>query len=348
MKKSFLILFLALALSAISSLSTKAVVVFDASTYAGSLPANMSIVNIEGRDYLQVILNGSSQTLMLDSPVDIPVSIDHYLGYYFRYGCHPDSTNSDYRTYIYLNGSSDTYFMDLYCYETFTTFSYINQTESAFTVSSISFQGIYSPTGEYVSGDTILFNQIRTYEKYHEEPLRIMSPISEKTSSITIDGVGSETDYSSSELLLEYFRSSGWDASAADFSGSFKLTYDWDNLYLFADISDDIAVNYDGSGDVWSYDNVEIYLDMDTTITNQGKYIGDERQLRYNRGYDYYTDPAPRNGVSLENFVQADGSGSWQLEVAIPWLAFLPEGTLHEDIFDSIDINAIGFDIHFA
>jgi hypothetical protein len=41
-------------------------VVFDPATYSGTLPAGMSIVNIGGTNYLQVILNGWSSTLPLD------------------------------------------------------------------------------------------------------------------------------------------------------------------------------------------------------------------------------------------------------------------------------------------
>jgi hypothetical protein len=44
-------------------------VVFDPATYSGAMPAGMSIVNVDGTDYLQVILNGWSSSLPLDPVV---------------------------------------------------------------------------------------------------------------------------------------------------------------------------------------------------------------------------------------------------------------------------------------
>jgi fructosamine-3-kinase len=41
-------------------------VVFDPATYAGSLPAGMEIVDIEGTAYLQVVVNGWNSSLPLD------------------------------------------------------------------------------------------------------------------------------------------------------------------------------------------------------------------------------------------------------------------------------------------
>ncbi|MBN1118293.1 MAG: T9SS type A sorting domain-containing protein [Bacteroidales bacterium] len=167
-----------------------------------------------------------------------------------------------------------------------------------------------------------------------------------------IDGVADEASWSAEMALTEMFNAAGYNGNESDLSGYVKVCWNNANLYFFADITDDVAINWDGgSTNSYDQDNVEVFLDLDTTIINaDGAYIGDELQLRYNRGYNVYTGNAPRNGASFDDFVQVNGSGSWQVEAVIPWLSFMPEGTLPEDVHDYLFVNAgaIGFDVAFA
>ncbi|MBN1117156.1 MAG: T9SS type A sorting domain-containing protein [Bacteroidales bacterium] len=186
----------------------------------------------------------------------------------------------------------------------------------------------------------------------HAVPIRAENCHAVATSAPFLDGIADEACWGSESALTEMFNASGYDGDNSDFSGYIKFCWDYTNLYIFADITDDVAINFDsGSSNTYEQDNFEVFIDIDTTIVNaDGAYIHDESQLRYNRGYDEYTGSSARNDASFEYFVQVDGAGNWQVEAAIPWLAIMPDGTLQEDVHDILMINGgtIGFDAQFA
>ncbi|MBN1118367.1 MAG: T9SS type A sorting domain-containing protein [Bacteroidales bacterium] len=188
----------------------------------------------------------------------------------------------------------------------------------------------------------------------HEAPIRAENcpAVTAATAVPYVDGVADEANWSGELAVTEMFNAAGYDGNESDLSGYVKVCWDNANLYFFADITDDVAINWDGAtGNNYEQDNCEVFLDQDTTITNaDGAYIGDENQLRYNRGYDTYAGNAARNEASFDDFIQVDGAGSWQVEAVIPWLTFMPAGTLPEDVVDLLKVNggAIGFDVAFA
>jgi hypothetical protein len=109
------------------------------------------------------------------------------------------------------------------------------------------------------------------------------------------------------------------------------------------------------------FDHVEVFLDMDSTINlvswlgsydqaDLGATTTDANMYCWGRGVpdSSLTNPA-RNGASLNNFALSDPGTYWNLEVAIPWLATMPEGKNASDFAVWINTSAtIGFDVLFA
>jgi len=183
----------------------------------------------------------------------------------------------------------------------------------------------------------------------HEAPIRSES-VPAITDAITIDGVADEASWGPQSDITEMFTKTGI-TNAADFSGFIKLTWDKTNLYLFASVTDDTETDYPGTGDVYTFDCVEIFQDLDTSIViAAGAYItgdtADQIQLRFNRGVDTATGSKPRNDVSYE-FAETNSSTGWTLEVALPWVGFMPVGSVPEDINDWLS-KALGFDCQIA
>lgn len=182
----------------------------------------------------------------------------------------------------------------------------------------------------------------------HTAPVRVEYLPYAVPRDIIIDGIADEDGWSPNSPLTEIFNSTGVE-NPVDFSGYIKFCYDRDNLYVFADIIDVTATIYEGTDDPLIYDNVEVFLNADTSLLDSGAYGDDAIQLRYNRGVDTATGSKPRNGADLSNFVVAESGYSWQVEAAIPWISFLPEGTLPEDIWTILQSNcSFGFDVSFA
>jgi len=191
----------------------------------------------------------------------------------------------------------------------------------------------------------------------HEQPIRTMV-IPYVTDAINLDGQDAEASWSAEEDLTVY-----WNPvppiplKTSDLSGYMKTCYDDNKIYVFAHVVDDTACDYAGGSNQWEYDNVELFFDLDTTInlvSNLGSYnqnadasSADATQLRYNRGCDTTTGNAPRNSQDLNNFALAENSTSWNLEVAVPFLAWMPEGNTIADLNAWLD-KALGFDVSFA
>ena len=82
-------------------------------------------------------------------------------------------------------------------------------------------------------------------------PLRFMEiPFA---TEMVMDGLDSETGWST-EQSVSLFNNSGWTGSS-DFEGSFRVCWDPDYLYLYADITDEYNHSFDPSwSDVWMFD----------------------------------------------------------------------------------------------
>lgn len=187
----------------------------------------------------------------------------------------------------------------------------------------------------------------------HEAPVRVENLPYVAPGTITIDGVADEDGWSPNSAITEMFNSTGIE-NAADFSGYIKFCFDQTNLYIFSDVQDGQAVIFpDGSTNTYENDNLEIFLNADTLPLTSGSYgtaeTLDAIQYRYNRGIDTCTNGFGRNSTDMTVFTTIDGGSSWQVEAQIPWLSFMPEGTLPEDVWTILKKGGpLGFDASIA
>jgi len=182
----------------------------------------------------------------------------------------------------------------------------------------------------------------------HEAPNQTMDvPAVKAGDAIVIDGTDDEDSWSADQAVLGKFNASGV-TSDADFSAKMQLCWDANNLYMFVTITDDIETAYAGTGDNYTFDAVEFFQDLDTLSPTPatGAYSGDETQGRFNRSWDAYTGNAARNAAVYE-FAYISGGTGWTVEGKLPWVAFMPEGSVPEDFNAWVD-KALGWDIQVA
>ena len=174
-------------------------------------------------------------------------------------------------------------------------------------------------------------------------PVRTMT-IPSTDEPIQIDGIADESSWSE-EQTMNLFMDEDW-TGETDFSGYFRVTWDFENLYLFADIKDDIEQSANSeTSDPWMFDCLDIVIDLDTNNVSS-EYDENTIELRFNRGERGMTFPGRANPEDYEYALINKPDSGWLVEIAIPWKAVLPEGSPAEAIFDYIS-NYIGFDVVF-
>lgn len=99
---------------------------------------------------------------------------------------------------------------------------------------------------------------------------------------IEMDGFANELSWSSARSYELDQRWLGEPYSEQDFSGSFKLSWDENHLYLLAEIRDDTLINqYEGLEQYWNEDILEVFIDEDAS--------GGNHQYNYN-AFAYHID----------------------------------------------------------
>jgi hypothetical protein len=180
--------------------------------------------------------------------------------------------------------------------------------------------------------------------------------------TMKIDGYADESDWSAEMPITVRFSQPGDYGGDSDMSGSMKICWNYDGFYIFFDVKDDIAHNFDGTnGNNYQFDNVELFFNYDTSgVASSGLYAPDGIQMRFCRGLDDDNgQPAFGNSEAAKaegydvvptKYVQIDNAGQWQVEAFIPWLYILASGTKAEDVMDSIAAHkdAFGFDVSMA
>ncbi len=164
---------------------------------------------------------------------------------------------------------------------------------------------------------------------------------------VIIDAVADDC-YSVSQTTTA-FNVSGATGNDADYTLTFKVCYDSLRLYLFAHILDDYAseIPYTTSPSPYMYDNVEVYISLDTVGTT-AVYDSNTIQLRFNRGIiDSAQAPGRADQSEYAGYVYYENTAEgWNLEVGIPWTAVLGPGQLPEDIRAYMEASSIhGFDV---
>jgi hypothetical protein len=166
-----------------------------------------------------------------------------------------------------------------------------------------------------------------------------------------IDGLDDEAAWSAVQTT-EAFNPTGSTGADADFTFTFKVAYDANFLYVYAKILDDYDNSWEwGGSNQWTFDNVEIFLSLDTVGT-VAAYDSNTYQLRWNRGLDSVGNDFGRSGQVLRSDHQyswentADG---WSFESALAWKFVLGAGQKTEDILQYCDgVVVSGFDMSGA
>jgi hypothetical protein len=131
----------------------------------------------------------------------------------------------------------------------------------------------------------------------------------------------------------------------SDFTAVFHLCYDWEYLYMIAIITDDVEEDYDWNySDPWMFDNVELFLQLDTNTTYTA-YDSLTVQLRICRGLDSVQEPGRAARSDFGYYMEPQSETGWIVETAIPWTCAMG-GSMDPGDFDLCP--AIGFDFSGA
>jgi hypothetical protein len=177
-------------------------------------------------------------------------------------------------------------------------------------------------------------------------PVRSLD-IPAQNGAMVADGVA-EDGYSASQSTTA-FNIVGSTGDDADFTASFQVCYTAYKLWLLATMLDDYAceIPYTTSTDPWTWDNIEVFLSLDTTSTTTA-YDSNTIQLRFNRGIqDSAQTPGRAAQEDYEVYYENTADG-WVIEVGIPWTAVLQTGAVPEDIMAFISPVVNGFDFSGA
>ncbi len=102
--------------------------------------------------------------------------------------------------------------------------------------------------------------------------------------------------------------------SSDDITGSFRLLWDSDFLYILTEVIDDVKRHTGEPGH--NNDSIEVYIDYDNSKSDF--YDDNDFQFRYEWSAPKVTVPI---GKSLENIpaAQADTAAGYTMEMALPW-----------------------------
>jgi len=170
-------------------------------------------------------------------------------------------------------------------------------------------------------------------------PVRAMCLISLATATINVNGFYNNDEGYNALQDVHVFNSTGLTGGDADYDANFNICWDMDYLYWYVEISDDLAHEAASGDNTWEFDNIELFIDMDTgwTISQYNNGVTPEegfeniRQMRINRGVLGVSDPGR---ADAEDWLYAEGTnnaGGWSVELGMPWSAVLVEGDLPEN-----------------
>jgi hypothetical protein len=188
---------------------------------------------------------------------------------------------------------------------------------------------------------------VKSFAYPYVPPVRTME-IPAREVDIHFDGVDDEASWSSAQSM-SIFNPTGWDGSDEDFSGYFKVCWDMHYLYFYANITDDINESfYEEYLNPWEFDEIEIYVNLDTVDGYNTQYDDNTMQLLISRGIDTvnWTGRVSASEYYYYWHEKETGDG-WVVETGIPWTAIMPVGSEQDDIMDYIT-NKIGFDVAFG
>jgi hypothetical protein len=184
------------------------------------------------------------------------------------------------------------------------------------------------------------------------EPIRTLD-VPAVTAGITIDGVGDEAAYTAAQTMQIAKRAGAANPAglengdAVDFNATFKAAWDLDYLYLYVEITDDIEESMPvGGANAWTWDNFEIFIDLDTNSTTNTYDVTSTCQLRINRGEVGVESPG-RAAKTDYLYIQDNGTSYWIVEVGVPWTAASATGVVPDMLAEQAE-GVIGFDFAVA
>lgn len=138
---------------------------------------------------------------------------------------------------------------------------------------------------------------------------------------------------------------------AADFTGSVKMKYDTDSIYMVFDAVDDVILN---TGTSYQVDNIEVYFDMDNSknihwprnggwrATIDAAYDDNDYQLRLVPDVAFATNNSARpSSTSIAdgyNQVYTKTDDGYEFELTIAWKTLMAD-------FEAVSGTSIGFDV---
>ena len=160
----------------------------------------------------------------------------------------------------------------------------------------------------------------------YSEPIRMMDIPIVKT-GIVIDGSGNDYDYGPVQTMKIAKRAGAAnyngleDGDTVDLNATFKAAWDKDYLYLFVEVIDDVEESMPIGGAMsWTWDNIPVFIDLDTNSTTRTYDNTSTVNLRFNRG-DVGIEWPGRASKTDYMFYQDNGVAGWIIEVGIPWIA---------------------------
>jgi hypothetical protein len=196
-----------------------------------------------------------------------------------------------------------------------------------------------------------LFFSARVSAQY-SEPIRTLD-VPAVSTGITIDGFGDESDYSPAQTMKIAIRAGApnpaglEEGDAVDFNATFKAAWDSNYLYLYVEVTDDVEESMPvGGANSWTWDNIEIYIDLDTNSTTYAYDAAGTIQLRINRGEVGIESPG-RATADEFLYEQINNADAWIVEVGVPWTAASAAGVVPDMLAEQAE-GVIGFDLAVA
>jgi hypothetical protein len=181
------------------------------------------------------------------------------------------------------------------------------------------------------------------------EPVQRLD-VTATTSEMVMDGTADETGYTAMQTTTIFNPTGNPTRDPVDFGASFQLSWDSTYLYICAVVTDDIEADYNwGVGNSWTFDNVEVFIQLDTcTVPNS--YNSRTVQLRICRELDS-VETAGRAARTDYDYYVANTADGWVTETSIPWTCVLAAGDTLMSVADYMaDYTGveIGFDFSGA
>ncbi len=179
------------------------------------------------------------------------------------------------------------------------------------------------------------------------------------TAAVVVDADGSDASYSDFVTDLKIGKEAGAavpyaDGAAPDFDVQFKTCWSANYLYVYVEVTDDIFEPYlNGQANSWTWDNVEIFIDLDTNSTTNTYDERSTTQMRFcpgletAAGADSIVESSSRGDIGKFKSAWEKTPDGYHVELGIPWLTATTDTEI--DMVAKMDTTAIiGWDIGIA